>query len=167
VNSSWGASQRIGDPSIHIAAPGKRLRDLPFEPRPDEVHQLEPARDTDLLAAVEANLRAMLKPAYRAWVRLDPRVFLEKVTVPLLALNGGKDLWVDPKRNLPEIEACLRKAGNRSFRVLELPGLNHPFQHAETGTPAEIGSIEETISPEVLDLIADWIARVLDAGSSG
>ena len=111
--------------------------------------------------AVKTNIRVMLMPAYRAWVKFDSRTYLEHVTVPVLALNGEKDLWVNPKRNLPEIEASLRKAGNQKFRVLELPGLNHAFQHAKTGTMAEIRMIEETIAPEVLGLIADWIAEIL------
>lgn len=111
--------------------------------------------------AVEANIQALLKPAYVAWVRFDSRATLEKVTTPVLALNGGKDLWANPKRNLPEIEKSLRKAGNQRFRILELPGLNHMFQHAKTGTMAEIKTIEETISPQVLTLITDWIAEIL------
>lgn len=111
--------------------------------------------------AVEANLQAMLQPAYMAWVRFDSRPYLEKVTMPVLALNGEKDLWVNPKRNLPEIEASLWKAGNQRYRIMELPGLNHMFQHAETGTMAEVKTIEETISPQVLDLIVDWIDGIL------
>jgi hypothetical protein len=41
--------------------------------------------------------------------------------------------------------------------VLELPGLNHLFQTAKTGLPAEYGDIEETIAPKALDLIASWV----------
>ena len=33
--------------------------------------------------------------------------------------------------------------------MTELPDLNHHFQHAYSGSPAEYGAIEETISPEV------------------
>jgi len=36
-------------------------------------------------------------------------------------------------------------------------GLNHLFQHAATGNPMEISSIEETISPEVIADIIAWI----------
>jgi hypothetical protein len=37
------------------------------------------------------------------------------------------------------------------------PDLNHLFQHAKSGAPAEYGSIEETMSPEVTDMISKWI----------
>ena len=38
-------------------------------------------------------------------------------------------------------------------------GLNHLFQAADTGGPAEYGRIEETISPAALSLITDWVAK--------
>lgn len=41
--------------------------------------------------------------------------------------------------------------------VKEYPSLNHLFQHCTTGHPNEYSQIEETISPEVLQDIAQWI----------
>jgi hypothetical protein len=38
-----------------------------------------------------------------------------------------------------------------------LPNLNHLFQNCETGAVSEYGQIEETISPEVLEIISEWI----------
>jgi hypothetical protein len=49
--------------------------------------------------------------------------------------------------------------GMKKFEVDELPGLNHLFQTARTGAPAEYGNIEETISPVVLEKVAGWILR--------
>ena len=37
------------------------------------------------------------------------------------------------------------------------PGLNHILQHCTTGLPTEISSIEETISPEAMKDISEWI----------
>jgi hypothetical protein len=37
--------------------------------------------------------------------------------------------------------------------------VNHLFQHCTTGLLTEYGSIEETISPEVLSDIAEWIKQ--------
>jgi hypothetical protein len=39
-----------------------------------------------------------------------------------------------------------------------MPGLNHLFQTAKTGMPAEYGAIEETFAPAALDRISRWIA---------
>jgi alpha-beta hydrolase superfamily lysophospholipase len=77
----------------------------------------------------------------------------------VLALNGERDVQVDPKLNLPEIEKALREAGNTDVTVKELPGLNHLFQTCESGAVSEYGKIEETIAPAVLEMISDWILQ--------
>jgi pimeloyl-ACP methyl ester carboxylesterase len=89
----------------------------------------------------------------------DPRPVLANVKIPVLAINGAKDTQVDADQNLPAIEAALRKGGNRDVTIKLLPGLNHLFQPCKTGAFAEYESIEQTMAPEVLDLIADWIAK--------
>ena len=38
-----------------------------------------------------------------------------------------------------------------------MPSLNHLFQTAKSGTPAEYAQIEETMSPVALEKVADWI----------
>ena len=65
------------------------------------------------------------------------------------------------KKNLPAIKAALKKGGNRKVKIVALPGLNHLFQHAETGLPAEYIKIEETFSPEVLALMTSWIRKTV------
>lgn len=87
----------------------------------------------------------------------DPRPALKRVSCPVLAINGEKDMQVDPKQNLPPIEAALKAGGNQDYLCRELAGLNHLFQSCETGAPSEYGKIEETFAPEALELIGDWI----------
>jgi uncharacterized protein len=94
---------------------------------------------------------------FRYFIMTDPAIFWEKVKCPVLALNGEKDLQVSSVENLPAIEKALKKAGNKSVKTIELPGLNHLFQHCKTGLPEEYGNIEETFSPEALKIISDWI----------
>jgi hypothetical protein len=67
-------------------------------------------------------------------------------------------LQVPPEADLAAIEAALKDAGNRDYKIVELPNLNHLFQTAMTGAPAEYGAITETFSPAALELIATWIA---------
>ena len=78
---------------------------------------------------------------------------------PVLAIDGGKDLQVDPAQNLPEIAAALKAGENRDATTLELPGLNHLFQTCKTGAVSEYGQIEETMAPAALDAITDWIVE--------
>ena len=108
----------------------------------------------------EAALKALLSPWMRTFLTLDPRPILEKVTIPVLAINGEKDLQVPSKENLSEIKAALERGGNTSIAIHELENLNHLFQTCETGAIDEYGTIEETFNEEAMDLIVSWIKSI-------
>ena len=93
----------------------------------------------------------------RFFLNYDPAANLKKVKCPVLALNGSLDYQVIPEINLPALESRFKEAGNKDVTVKELPGLNHLFQNAQTGSFAEYEKIEETFDPETLDLISSWI----------
>jgi len=62
-----------------------------------------------------------------------------------------------PLRLVRLAEPFALAAGNEDFEVRVLTGLNHLFQHAESGAVDEYGAIEETFSPQALNLVTDWI----------
>ena len=103
------------------------------------------------------NNPALQVPWFKCFLDLDPRDYLSKLNMPVLALNGDKDVQVIASQNLPEIEKALKKAGNKKYKTVLLPNLNHLFQECETGLPDEYFSIEQTISPKVLELMRDFI----------
>ncbi len=94
---------------------------------------------------------------YRYFISTNPVKYWKKVSCPVLALNGEKDLQVAWDINLPAIEKALKAGGNKSVSTVNLPRLNHLFQNSDSGLPSEYGEIEETFSEDVLRLIADWI----------
>ena len=102
---------------------------------------------------------SMATPWMQYFLRYDPAPALEKVKIPVLAVNGGRDLQVPAKKNLLAISAALKKGGHQNLTVKEYPDLNHLFQESTTGSPAEYAVIEQTFSPEVLKDITDWIAE--------
>ena len=109
---------------------------------------------------MEGVVRVMLTPWFRYFTAYDPRATLRKVRVPVLAVTGERDLQVAPAgAHLEAIAEALKAGRNKDYTVRELPKLNHLFQTSETGSPAEYGRIEETISPAALELIGDWILR--------
>ncbi len=95
----------------------------------------------------------------RSLVMLDPAEILRKVKAPVLALNGSRDVQVPPQQNLPAIVAALTGGGNPDVTAVELPGLNHLFQHCKSCTPGEYGELEETFAPEALEAMGNWIGR--------
>ena len=113
-----------------------------------------------IFATIDTQLKQFyLLEWFRFFLRYDPRPTLRKVKIPVLALNGEKDLQAAPKENLAGIAAALKEGGNKDFSIVTLPQLNHLFQTSKTGLPTEYGEIEETISPVALKTISDWILK--------
>jgi len=108
-------------------------------------------------AALETQLRMLASPWFRFFLDYDPLPNLKAVSCPVLALYGQKDLQVSAKSNLPLVQKAFHDSLNTQAEARELPELNHLFQHAYTGTPAEYAAIEETFSPEALALTVDWV----------
>lgn len=105
----------------------------------------------------EASLSQITAPWFRFFPNYDPIPSLRNASCPVLALIGERDMQVPPLQNIPAIEEALQRGVTKEYSVIELPGLNHLFQTAETGSPAEYGSIEETFAPAALKVISDWV----------
>ena len=136
--------QRINE---EIAAYDRTLGDL-------QKKLFEPAA-----VSVKAYMPMYKTPWYRYFITFDPLPVLKNVRVPVLALNGELDLQVPWKENLDLIGAGLKAGGNEEVTIKAFPKLNHLFQTSQTGLPSEYGQIEETMSPEVLKTMSDWILR--------
>ena len=90
-----------------------------------------------------------------AFLNYDPSNDIKATTCPVMAINGDKDVQVDAAHNLKAIKELL--PANKFSMVKSYPGLNHLFQHCQTGQPAEYTNIEETISEDVLADMAQWL----------
>lgn len=107
------------------------------------------------MKTVTASAKAQDNPWLNHFLDFSPAADIAAIRCPVLALNGDKDIQVDAKMNLGAIGRLL--SGNANATTKEYLGLNHLFQHCTTGAVGEYGEIEETISPEVLKDIAEWI----------
>lgn len=96
-------------------------------------------------------------PWFRFFLFHDPAPVLRDVDVPVLALFGERDLQVPAEQNAAAVRAALDAGGNRARTIEILPGLNHLFQEAETGSPNEYQQIEQTFSETALNRISAWI----------
>jgi uncharacterized protein len=122
-----------------------------------------PEEEREQLDAADATLSAQIaqfnSPEIRSMLTYDPAETLRKLRIPVLALNGSRDLQVPPQQNLPPIVAALGEGGDSDFAAVELPGLNHLFQKCKLCTVAEYATIPETFSPAALEVLAEWLAR--------
>ena len=106
---------------------------------------------------IEAQIKRINSRWFRYFLTYDPITSLKHLKIPVLVINGELDFQVSPKQNLPVIAKILEEAGNRNYRIIEIPKLNHFFQTCESGSILEYGKIEETIAPVVLDTLSGWI----------
>ena len=118
--------------------------------------------ELDTIGAGEFNqqqVQQLLSPWYRYFSQHDPYPWLLQVKSPVLAINGDKDVQVIAEDNLPAIEKALKEGGNRDYQIKTFSGLNHLFQNANTGLINEYSKIEETIAPEVLEFVTEWVLK--------
>lgn len=107
-----------------------------------------------MIQAVRGNAQSF-NGYLRDLVSVDVRPDMSEIKCPVLALNGSLDMQVAPEANIQAISRGVKHAQTHI-----MPGLNHLFQHATTGSPAEYGLIQETISPEVLQMVATFIEEI-------
>ena len=115
----------------------------------------------DLPAALSQNLSAVMRqlsmPYLKHFVTLDVRPLLGGISCPVLALNGTKDMQVEAASNLGALRSGLPDNPCNKFETVE--GVNHMFQHCQTGMTTEYRDIEETFAPEVLETLVEWFSK--------
>ncbi len=105
--------------------------------------------------------------AWLRWFRAyDPLPTARRVRQPVLILQGAVDRQVSAGQ-ADTLAAAMREAGNRDVTARVFPHLNHLFLVSPTdGSPSEYPALKDTqIGRDVLDTLADWLARRLAPGS--
>jgi fermentation-respiration switch protein FrsA (DUF1100 family) len=98
------------------------------------------------------------RPWWSFFLTYDLTKDLQKLKIPVFALNGERDEQVDPKANLAAIKSIFAKNKNAKVKTYEVPGVNHLFQHCKAcGSVAEYLALEETFDKATLVMIGDWI----------
>ena len=106
---------------------------------------------------IDTRINDLLTPYFKDIIKCDPSPFLQNVKCPVLAITGKKDLQASPTINLAAMDEAFKSGGNKNYKLIELPGINHMMQTCKKGTISEYANIEETISPLVLNTISQWI----------
>lgn len=121
---------------------------------------------TELIeTSVKQGIAQMQSPWFRTFIALDPAAAISRIDVPMLILFGERDVQVSPKRNLPPFTTGSVKAPIRP-QIEVIPGVNHLFQQAKTGLPAEYATIKSQMDPAVLKMIASWVVQTTRAASA-
>ena len=114
-----------------------------------------------LAAQINTEIEAIGKQLSNPWMKyfltLDPIPAIQNTRCPVFAVFGEKDLQVPPQQSAGPFETALRFGKCRDYEVKIYAELNHLLQHSQTGAVSEYGTIEETISPEVLNDVTEFI----------
>lgn len=118
-----------------------------------------PETDREKFMALQTYITKTAQIAVVPWthyfIKYDPAPSLKAVRCPLLALFGGKDVQIVAETNAARLRQLLPESKNVTIRTFS--GLNHLFQTAKTGEGAEYAEIEQTMSPEVLSAIEEFL----------
>ncbi len=106
---------------------------------------------------IEQSIDVMTSPWYTEMVRTDPAQYISCTQSHVFALNGEWDVQVDASQNIGALKELLPNAHTKIY-----PRLNHLFQTATSQAESfNYGAISQTISPEVLTDIANWLSQVV------
>lgn len=104
----------------------------------------------------------LLGPWWRYSLSLDVISLYMNIDCRALLLFGGKDVQVNAGINMPLIEEAVNVNKKPNIDIRLIDGVNHLFQTAGTGSEYEYVQIEETFSPDVLQLISEWIMNTIN-----
>jgi pimeloyl-ACP methyl ester carboxylesterase len=98
-------------------------------------------------------------PLRRSQALTDPGEALRALRKPFLAIHGARDRDLDGATNLVPLMRYLGEAANADVTVATIPDIDHWMwvctQPSEPGRPCT----EIQFSPQVLDLMTDWIRK--------
>jgi pimeloyl-ACP methyl ester carboxylesterase len=89
----------------------------------------------------------------------DPVPALERVTCPLLAIWGQRDIYVPVAASVEAFAAALGRAGNGNFRLEVIPDVDHGLRLPATG-----GEERGPRIPDLMDMVVTWLRRALPPG---
>ncbi len=124
-----------------------------FAPTPEQYHAL-----------LSRQAAAVISPWFRFFLAYKAADYYPAVKCPVLLLGGSEDVQVPNAADIPELDSLLKASGNKRVTGRLMPGLNHLFQHCQACTVGEYSKLEETFSPEVLQIMADWLDAIVRRG---
>ena len=139
--------------NAYVQALGEGLDGIIAGKEPAEI-PLPKMLPASMYQSFQAAIKQAATPWFRYFLQVNPSTVLGKIACPVLAIGGKKDLQVNSTQHLGLLEDGLHGKGHK---IVNLPTLNHLLQHCQKGTIEEYGEIEETISPEAVQIMTDWV----------
>ncbi len=161
------AAQTMADAYVSIAGPGRPIDEVLVE----QIQKQAPS----MTAEVKENLeilkkgqtfelknpamgilfRESVQPYMISWLKYNPRVEIQKLKIPVLLINGSRDIQV------PASDAALLKAAKPDAQLKIIDNMNHVFKKITTDDMAANAALsaqpEVQIMPELTSAINEFI----------
>ncbi len=124
---------------------------------PDEQKKMFP--DSLIYQRIDMLISQSRTEWMRKFIDIDPSVYIEKISCPVLALFGELDTQVPPNSNEVPMRKALEKSKTK-YEIKTFKKANHLFQEAQTGSPNEYFMLEKKFIPDFLDFISEWILKI-------
>jgi len=127
----------------------------------DDIPAEQKAAVTDslLAARVDIQMNVVRSPWFAFFISYDPAKDLANIRCPVLALFGELDQQIPPSLHRQPMSSALSKGENPDVTLHSVPGVNHLFQKATTGSPAEYAGLEKEFAAGVLDYLTTWLKK--------
>jgi alpha/beta superfamily hydrolase len=133
-----GAGRRIDE--ILVEQVGKQMPGL----APDTKLVLEKLKKGETVKAppmLQSLFRASIQPFMTSWLKYDPRAEIAKLNIPILIVNGTKDLQV------PESDAVLLHQAKPDSKLVIVPNMNHIFKSIAGSEQENMASYNDPALP--------------------
>jgi pimeloyl-ACP methyl ester carboxylesterase len=80
---------------------------------------------------------------------------IQTTKIPVLAVFGEMDRWIDPLQGAAAYEEALRSAGNPDYHVELIPGVGHTML-----TQASMCGVGASTSARYLELLREWATKL-------
>jgi len=149
-------SGSASDQAVAAAAAKAEARTA-FDQLPEAQRKAIPDPERLLTMQVESQLAFIRTPWFKFFLDYDPAPALSRVSCPVLALFGERDLQVPTEANRAVMEMIAKKSGNPDWTIKVIPGANHLYQAATTGSPGEYAKLKKEFAPGFLDTLVPWL----------
>jgi dipeptidyl aminopeptidase/acylaminoacyl peptidase len=147
-----------------IAQPGRTALHFQIKNGYERDAKLTPEKRAELIAAIPTRIDGMgaADPWMKFFLTHDPAATMRRVKTPVLILTGSRDQQAVPAE-VALMEAAFKEGGNKDVTARVLPDLNHLFVSDTDGFPGNYAKLPAPVmvQKDVLELIADWLARRL------
>lgn len=132
--------------------------------------QVVDPREVSAIPEMQQLLASMFAPAGAAFAReifaYDPTVAVARLRIPVLVLNGGRDVQVSPDLDARRLAEAARAGGNGAVTLHVSPEADHVLKHQPTPIaqlePAAIqagyNAEGRVIDPDLLAALVAWLA---------